>query len=65
MRFHARDGVLTVGSGAGRGVYTCRSLACFERAATRRQFNRVLRTSVRIDPTMQALYTRPRSDGER
>ncbi len=65
VRFHAREGVLSAGSGPGRGVYTCRSLACFERAATRRQFNRVLRTSVRIDPTLQALYTRPRFNGQR
>jgi predicted RNA-binding protein YlxR (DUF448 family) len=59
VRFHARDGVLTPGIGSGRGVYTCRSLACFERAASRRQFNRVLRANVRVDPNLQRLYTRP------
>jgi uncharacterized protein len=59
VRFHARDGVLTAGAGSGRGAYTCRSLACFERAASRRQFNRVLRANVRVDPNLQRLYTRP------
>jgi uncharacterized protein len=65
VRFHARNGALTQGAGAGRGVYTCLSLACFERAASRRQFNRVLRTRVHVDPALQRLYTRPRAHGER
>ena len=30
QRFHQEDGVLVAGAGAGRGVYTCRRLACFD-----------------------------------
>jgi predicted RNA-binding protein YlxR (DUF448 family) len=57
-RFVARDGVLTATSkGPGRGVYTCRRLACFERAAARRAFSRTLRQTVRVDPTLTTLYT--------
>lgn len=41
----------------GRGAYTCRSLACFERAAGRGMFARVLRQQVRIGPELQGLYT--------
>jgi len=41
----------------GRGAYTCRSLACFERAATRGMFARILRQPVRIGPELQRLYT--------
>ena len=41
----------------GRGVYTCRRLACFERAADRRAFNRVLRQTVTVDPALVGLYT--------
>jgi predicted RNA-binding protein YlxR (DUF448 family) len=65
VRFHVRDGVLTEGAGPGRGAYTCMSLACFERAASRRQFNRVLRMRVHIDPALQRLYTRPGEHGQR
>ena len=65
MRFHAENGTLAEGAGPGRGVYTCTSLACFERAATRRQFNRVLRTRVHVDPALRRLYTRPVTHGER
>jgi len=58
LRFVAHDGALTPGAKApGRGVYTCRRLACFERAATRGAFNRVLRQSVRVDPALARLYT--------
>jgi len=57
QRFHAEDGVLVPGGGAGRGVYTCRRLRCFERAAAQRAFNRVLRQTVRIDPGLARLYT--------
>jgi predicted RNA-binding protein YlxR (DUF448 family) len=57
-RFVAREGRLTPGPKApGRGVYTCRRLACFERAAARGAFNRVLRRSVRVDPALARLYT--------
>jgi hypothetical protein len=38
-------------------VYTCRRLACFERAAARRAFNRTLRRTVVVDPDLAQLYT--------
>jgi predicted RNA-binding protein YlxR (DUF448 family) len=58
LRFVARDGALTPGAKAtGRGVYTCRSIACFERARARHAFNRVLRQTVRVDPALARLYT--------
>jgi len=58
LRFVAHDGALAPGAEApGRGVYTCRRLACFERAAARGAFNRVLRRSVRVDPALARLYT--------
>jgi len=38
-------------------VYTCRRLACFERAAARRAFDRTLRRNVRVDPELSRLYT--------
>jgi predicted RNA-binding protein YlxR (DUF448 family) len=54
----ARSGRLTPGPRAsGRGVYTCRRLACFERALARRAFARTLRTSVTVDPALARLYT--------
>jgi uncharacterized protein len=57
-RFVARDGALTASQkGLGRGVYTCRRLACFERAAARRAFNRTLKQTVRVDPELARLYT--------
>jgi predicted RNA-binding protein YlxR (DUF448 family) len=53
VRFAARDGALVPGSGVpGRGAYTCGRLACFERAVSRRSFNRVLKQSVTIDPAL-------------
>jgi uncharacterized protein len=58
-RFVERAGVLVRGNGEnGRGVYTCKRLACFERAATARAFNRTLRRTVQIDPELTALYNR-------
>jgi predicted RNA-binding protein YlxR (DUF448 family) len=58
IRFAAIDGALAAGRRLpGRGVYTCRRLACFERAATRRAFNRVLRQTVTVDPALARLYT--------
>ena len=57
VRFSAVDGVLTPGRGRGRGVYTCRRLSCFERAAARRAFNRTLRETVRVEPALASLYT--------
>ena len=41
----------------GRGVYTCRRLSCFERALSRRAFNRTLRRTVRVNPALATLYT--------
>ena len=41
----------------GRGAYTCRSLACFERAVERGGFARVLRQRVRVGPELRGLYT--------
>ena len=58
QRFHAEAGELRPGPGPGRGAYTCRRLACFERAAARRAFNRTLRPGVRLDPNLTHLYTR-------
>jgi predicted RNA-binding protein YlxR (DUF448 family) len=54
----ARDAALEHSQqGSGRGVYTCRRLACFERAAGRRAFNRILKETVRVDPQLARLYT--------
>ena len=58
LRFVACGGTLVRSSkGQGRGVYTCHRLACFERAAERRAFNRTLRQTVRVDPELARLYT--------
>ncbi|HEX6490284.1 MAG TPA: YlxR family protein [Gaiellaceae bacterium] len=59
IRFVARaDGALSPGRALpGRGAYTCRRLACFERARASRAFNRTLRRSVRLDPALARLYT--------
>jgi predicted RNA-binding protein YlxR (DUF448 family) len=58
IRFAAVDGRLVPGRTLpGRGVYTCRRLACFERAATQRAFSRVLRTTVIVEPELADLYT--------
>ena len=58
VRLVARKGVLAAADpGApGRGVYTCRRLSCFERAAARRAFSRTLKTSVHVDPALKGLY---------
>jgi predicted RNA-binding protein YlxR (DUF448 family) len=58
IRFVARDGVLVEArpGATGRGVYTCRRLSCFERAAARRAFARTLRASVRVDDSLKRLY---------
>ena len=57
VRFSARDGVLIPGNAPGRSAYTCRRLSCFERAASRRAFNRTLRQNLRVDPALSSLYT--------
>ncbi|MFN2470029.1 MAG: YlxR family protein [Gaiellaceae bacterium] len=60
IRFVAADGTLAPGTKSpGRGVYTCRRLACFERARTHRAFARVLRRTVRVEPELTRLYTSP------
>jgi len=57
-RFAAVDGRLTPGRTLpGRGVYTCLRLACFERAASRNAFSRVLRRTVAVEPELAGLYT--------
>ena len=62
-RFVAEGGALVSATREpGRGVYTCRRLACFERAAARRAFNRTLRRTVRVEPALARLYTEG-SDG--
>jgi uncharacterized protein len=58
LRFVALDGTLTHSpKGVGRGVYTCRRLACFERARERRAFARTLRQVVQVDQELGRLYT--------
>jgi uncharacterized protein len=64
QRFHEEAGELVPGPGGGRGVYTCRRLQCFERAAARRGFSRVLRRTVHVDRDLSRLYTGA-SNGER
>jgi predicted RNA-binding protein YlxR (DUF448 family) len=64
VRFTARDGELVPGREApGRGAYTCRRLACFERAQAQRGFARALRQRVRVDPTLSRLYTYEEANG--
>jgi len=58
LRFTAGAGALIPGRlNPGRGAYTCRRLACFERAVDRRAFARVLRQTVAVDPELARLYT--------
>ena len=58
LRFVAKAGTLSHAPQApGRGAYTCRRLACFERAVANRAFARVLRQSVRVEPDLSSLYT--------
>jgi len=58
VRFAVRDGELVAGRRLlGRGAYTCRSLACFERAQAQRGFARAFRQAVRIDPALARIYT--------
>jgi uncharacterized protein len=58
VRFVAQSGALLhAPKGPGRGAYTCRRLACFERAAMGHAFNRTLRQKVRIDPELARIYT--------
>jgi predicted RNA-binding protein YlxR (DUF448 family) len=58
LRFAAREGALVAGrKEPGRGAYTCLSVACFDRAADRGMFARVLRQQVRVGPELRRLYT--------
>lgn len=58
LRFVAKDGRLVLGAGEpGRGAYTCHRLPCFERAVSRRGFNRALRQNIRVEPELASLYT--------
>jgi predicted RNA-binding protein YlxR (DUF448 family) len=57
QRFHAEHDELVPGRGPGRGVYTCRRLACFERARAHRAFNRTLRRNVCVGTGLEGLYT--------
>ena len=64
FRFVAIEGALVPGAKApGRGVYTCRRLECFERAASNRGFARTLRTPVRVGHELADLYTSPERNG--
>jgi predicted RNA-binding protein YlxR (DUF448 family) len=57
MRFAAPAGVLEADPRRllpGRGAYTCRRPACFERAASRRAFARTLRRTVTIPSGLKA-----------
>ena len=64
IRFVSREGMLTPGGDApGRGAYTCHRLQCFERAVANHGFARTLRTRVRIDPGLAALYTTEDGNG--
>jgi uncharacterized protein len=60
LRFVAKGGALAYGQNEpGRGAYTCRRLACFERAAARRAFARVLRQPVRVEIGFESLELAP------
>ena len=62
LRFVAKDGALAHGRNEpGRGAYTCRRLACFERAAARRAFARVLRQPVRVEIGFERAESGPRT----
>ena len=64
LRFTALDGQLVPGrESPGRGAYTCRRLACFERAQAQRGFARALRQGVRVDPSLSRLYTYEEANG--
>jgi predicted RNA-binding protein YlxR (DUF448 family) len=58
LRFAAKEGRLVPGANEpGRGAYTCRRLSCFERAVSRRAFNRTLRQTVGVEQGLTSLYT--------
>ena len=58
VRFAAPSGILEADPERrrpGRGAYTCRRAACFERAAARRAFARVLRRNVTVPSGLNPL----------
>jgi N utilization substance protein A len=58
VRFVAPTGVLerdAVPRRPGRGAYTCRRTACFERATARRAFSRTLRRTVAVPSGLNPL----------
>jgi len=58
VRFGSVEGRLSVGRTIpGRGAYTCRRLACFERAIAARGFDRVLRRTMLVEPEVVRHYT--------
>jgi uncharacterized protein len=58
FRFVVQDGTVAASATKpGRGAYTCRRLACFERAAAKNAFNRAFRRTVLVDPELVRLYT--------
>ena len=58
VRFVARAGELTQADKApGRGVYTCRRLACFERALAARVRAHAASRTVLVEPALVRLYT--------
>ena len=61
VRFAAPDGTLEADPKRrlpGRGVYTCASADCFERARERGGFARTLRRSVTVSPSLQGIFSR-------
>jgi predicted RNA-binding protein YlxR (DUF448 family) len=59
LRFVSADGVLTPDLGRrspGRGAYTCRAEACFERAARQLAFARTLRSEVTVPTELNHLF---------
>jgi predicted RNA-binding protein YlxR (DUF448 family) len=61
IRFVAANGRLEhdpTGRKPGRGAYTCRRRACFERATSKRAFARTLRRTVTVPQDLNDLYER-------
>jgi predicted RNA-binding protein YlxR (DUF448 family) len=59
QRFTAPDGTLRLDTGRkapGRGVYTCRSAGCVERARSHGGFARTLRRPVRVPDALDVLF---------
>jgi uncharacterized protein len=59
QRFTAPDGTLHPDTGRkapGRGVYTCRSAGCVERARSHGGFARTLRRPVRVPDALDVLF---------